>query len=184
MQTLHSYSAQQSSPKLYKVIFAGALFLLASAFCSIAMAKDTVDAKDFVDEASAKGVAEIETAKLALTKSTATDIKAFAQMLIDDHTSANRELAAIAARKNLKVATEAELMNKAKAFVLKQRDGESFDEAFAKNQVSAHETTIELFKKAAVSKDVELAAFATATLPKLEHHLHTAQDLARIYTKK
>ncbi len=184
MQTIYSQHATKPHINLYKILLTGALLLLVSAFCSVAMAKDTVDAKDFVDEASAKGVAEIETAKLALTKSTATDIKAFAQQLIDDHTAANRELAAIAARKNLKVSTEAELTNKAKEFVLKQRDGESFDEAFAKNQVSAHETVIALFKKAAVSKDVELAAFATATLPKLEHHLHTAQDLARIYTKK
>jgi putative membrane protein len=184
MQTIYSEHASNSSIKLYKLVLTGALLLLVSAFCSVAMAKDTVDANDFVDEASAKGVAEIETSKLALQKSTAADIKAFAQKMIDDHTAANRELAAIAQRKNLKVATEAELTNKAKAFVLKQRDGESFDEAYVKNQVTAHEQTIELFKKAAVSKDVELAAFATATLPKLEHHLHDAQDLARIYTKK
>lgn len=184
MQTLYPQQTSHSSAKFYKFIFAGALLFIASAFCSMAKANDTVDPEDFVEEASAKGIAEIETSKLALTKSTAADIKAFAQRMIDDHTAANRELASIAKRKNLKVSTEAELTNKAKAFVLKQRDGESFDEAYVKNQVNAHEQTIELFKKAAVSKDVELAAFATATLPKLEHHLHDAQDLARIYTKK
>lgn len=162
-------------------------FLFTSAFCAFttlcasAFAADTIDAEDFVDEASAKGVAEIETSKLALEKSTSTDIKAFAQQMITDHTAANMELAGIARRKNLEVADEAELVNKAKKFVLEQRDGESFDEAYAKNQVEAHKNTIELFKKAAVSTDPELATFAKATLPKLEHHLHMARDLVEAY---
>lgn len=75
-------------------------------------------------------------------------------------------------------------MNKAKAFVLKQRDGESFDEAYAKNQVNAHNDAIELFKKASMSADAELAAFAVATLPKLEHHLMKAKELVNVYEKK
>lgn len=170
--------------KVTKFLLTNAFAVLFAGLSTMAMAVDTVDADDFVDEASAKGIAEIETGKLALQKSTSPDVKLFAQTLIDDHTAANKELAAIAQRKNLDVSTEAELMNKAKAFVLKQRDGESFDEAFANNQVEAHKNAIELFKEAAASKDADLAAFATKTLPKLEHHLHMAKDLARVHTKK
>lgn len=166
-------------------------FLLTSAFifafgavCSTAMAADTIDADDFVEEASAAGIAEIETAKLALQKSTAGDVKAFAQSIITDHTAANKDLAGIAAKRKLKVSTEAELLTKAKAAVLKQRDGESFDEAYANNQVKAHEDAIALFKKATISADAELAKFAVATLPKLEHHLHVAKELAKTHHKK
>jgi putative membrane protein len=170
--------------KLSKLLLTGTFLCVFGAICNAAMAKDTVDADDFVEHASAAGVAEIETGKLALQKSTAVDIKAFAQQVINDHTATNKELAAIAKKKNLKVSTEAELLNKAKALVLKQRDGESFDEAYAKNQVKAHEDAIELFKKASVSTDVELASFAVATLPKLEHHLYSAQALVKVYQKK
>lgn len=170
-----------STLKLTRLITA-MFVLMFMAMCNLAVAVDEIDASDFVDEASAKGIAEIETAKLALRKSNSAEVKAFAQMLIDDHTAANKELANIALRKKLEVSTEAELMNKAKAYILKQRDGESFDEAFAENQVEAHKDAIELFKEAAVSDDAELAAFAAKTLPKLEHHLQTAKNLADNYT--
>lgn len=139
-----------------------------------------VDAEDFVDEASAKGLAEIETGKMALRKGTSQQVKDFAQKMIADHTAANRELSAIAKGKDLDVADDAELMNQAKAFILKQRDGESFDRAYANNQVVAHEQTIELFREASTDlRDPELKAFVDKTLPKLEAHLRMAQELAR-----
>ena len=150
----------------------------------LTFATDKIDADDFVDEASAKGIAEVESARLALEKSTSTDIQAFARKIITDHTAANAELAAIANRKNLDVSDEAELTNKAKKFVLKQRDGESFDEAYANNQVEAHKTSIELFQRAAASNDADLAAFAKKTLPTLEHHLKQAKELAAAHDDK
>lgn len=170
--------------KMTKAFLTGAFLMSFGALCNYAMAKDTIDAPDFVDEASASGIAEIETSKLALQKSTSADVKAFAQDMINDHSAANKELAALAAKKKLKVATDAELMAKAKSMILKLRDGESFDEAYAQNQVKAHKATIELFNKAAVSPDAEIASFATATLPKLQHHLHAAEALEKAHTKK
>lgn len=161
-----------------KLLWTGLLVLSLSVF-SLAANAD-VDAEEFVEEASAKGLAEIETARMALNKGTAPEVKAFAQQMLDDHTAANKELAAIAKGKDLKIADDAELMNKAKAFILKQRDGESFDEAYANNQVVAHEQTIELFREAVNLRDPELKAFAQKTLPKLEHHLRMAQDLVTL----
>jgi len=138
-----------------------------------------VDAEDFVEEASAKGLAEIETGRMALRKGTSPQVKEFAQKMIDDHTAANQELSGIArSKKDWKIADDAELMNKAKAFILKQRDGESFDQAYANNQVVAHEQTIELFREAMDIRDPELRAFVEKTLPKLETHLRMAKDLA------
>ena len=44
---------------------------------------------DFVDKAAAGGIAEIETSRLALEKSQSADVKAFANMIITDHSKAN-----------------------------------------------------------------------------------------------
>lgn len=156
-----------------------AVFLACAIPASIVMADDTVKPKDFVEEASAKGLAEIETAKIALEKSQSAEVRNFAQTMIKDHTKANQELTSLAQKKKLDIAKDAELMNQAKAFVLKQRDGESFDQAYANNQVMAHEQAIELFQKAANSQDAELKSFAQQKLPKLQHHLHMAQELQR-----
>jgi putative membrane protein len=161
-----------------KMLSTSAMVCVFGATSSLAFAVDKIDADDFVDEVSAKGIAEVEGAKVALEKSTSADVRAFAQKMITDHTAANTKLAGIASRKKLEVSTEAELTAKAKKFVLEQRDGESFDEAYANNQVSAHEDTIDLFQQAAVSDDADIAAFAKETLPKLEHHLKMAKELA------
>ena len=167
-----------------KILSTGAFVCVFGATSSVTFAANTIDADDFVDEVSAKGIAEIESAKLALEKSSASDVRSFAQKIIADHTSANAKLAAIASQKKLEVATEAELTTKAKKFILEQREGESFDEAYANNQVKAHEETIELFQQALVSEDAEIAAFAKATLPHLQQHLKLAKELAVTHDKK
>ena len=146
-------------------------------FAGLAQAADKVSANDFAEEASAKGIAEIETSKLALEKGSHAEVKKFAQTMIDDHTRANDELKALAEKKNLQVSDDAELMNKAKAMILQVRDGENFDKAYANNQVVAHEQAIELYQKAAASDDAEVSAWAKKTLPKLEHHLEMAKEL-------
>lgn len=137
------------------------------------------DADDFVEDASAKGVAEVEAGKLAEEKGTAADVKSFAKMMVTDHTAANDKLASIASQKKLKVSDHAQLMDKAKAMILELRSAKSFDQAYANNQVKAHEATIKLFEEQASSgEDADLKAFATATLPKLKAHLAEAQKLA------
>lgn len=164
--------------KMTKLFSTAALVFAATGVCSTLHAAGSIDAEDFVEEASAKSLAEIETARTAIQKTESAVVREFAQAMIADHTKANQELKRLANAKKLDVADDAELMNQAKAFILKQRDGESFDEAYANNQVVAHEQSIELFKKAAMMKDAELKAFAQKTLPKLEHHLQMAQELA------
>ena len=155
--------------------------LLASTLpVSAAFAADTIKAEEFVEEASAKGLAEIETSKAALKESQNAEVRDFAQTMIDDHTKANEELAKIARAKKLELSDDPELTNQVKAMILKMRDGKSFNQAYANNQVMAHKNTIELFQKASTMQDAELKAFAQKTLPKLEQHLKMAQSLIDI----
>lgn len=160
-----------------KLFCTTALMIVFGTFGAYTFAADSIDPDEFVDEASAKGMAEIKTSKMALEKSQSADVREFAQRMITDHNAANNELASIAKRKKLDVADDTELMSKAKAMVLKQRDGESFDQAYANNQVNAHEQTIDLFEQAVNIKDPELKAFAQRTLPKLRSHLEMAREL-------
>lgn len=140
------------------------------------------DNDDFVEDASAKGVAEVEAGKLAQEKGSAADVKSFADMMVKDHTMANQKLKAIADSKKLEVSTNAQLMDKAKSMILELRTAKSFDQAYANNQVKAHEATIKLFEdEASNGKDPELKAFAAETLPKLKTHLMHAQALAKAH---
>lgn len=137
------------------------------------------DPEDFVKDASAKGIAEVQVGKLAQDeKGVSADVKAFAQQMVTDHTAANEKLAAIAKTKKLEASEDPMLMDKAKAMILEMR-GESFDQAYANNQVVAHEQAIKLYKEEAENgKDADLKAFAKATLPTLEEHLAHAKKLA------
>jgi putative membrane protein len=140
------------------------------------------DNDDFVEDASAKGVAEVEAGKLAQEKGSAADVKSFADMMVKDHTEANSKLKAIADSKSLEVSDSAELVDKAKAMILELRSAKSFDQAYANNQVKAHEATIALFEEEASNgKDADLKAFAVATLPKLKDHLAHAKALAKAH---
>ena len=168
------HNLKQLSVALFATMALGAA---AQLHANEAPADGQVSPRNFVEEASAKGVAEIETAKLALEKGTTDDVKEFAQTMVEDHTAANKELTALAQQKELEVCTEAELINKAKAMILQLRGEKSFDKAYMNNQVMAHQQTIELFQKASNAEDAEIAAFAKQTLPKLEHHLKMAEQI-------
>ena len=145
---------------------------------------------DFVDSAAAGGIAEVETSRLALEKSSSADIKAFANMMITDHAKANDELAALAKKNDIEMPDSTTLVKQAKEKILDLRD-ESFDAAYANNQVKAHEDTIELFKKEAntVTDDrtkgaTDLKGFAQKMLPALEKHLDMAKKLQAVHPSK
>ncbi|MDI3354733.1 DUF4142 domain-containing protein [Pseudomonas sp. UYIF39] len=145
---------------------------------------------DFVDSAAAGGIAEVETSRLALEKSSSADIKAFANMMITDHSKANDELAALAKKNDIEVPDSTTLVKQAKEKILDLRD-ESFDAAYANNQVKAHEDTIALFKKEAntvtddkVKGATDLKGFAQKMLPALEKHLDMAKKLQAAHPGK
>lgn len=111
-------------------------------------------------------------------------------MMITDHSKANDELAAIAKKHDIKVPDSTTLVKQAKEKILDMRD-ESFDAAYANNQVKAHEETIDLFKKEAdtVTDDrtagaTDLKAFAQKMLPALEKHLNAAKELQAAHPSK
>ncbi|MHC8400681.1 DUF4142 domain-containing protein [Pseudomonas sp. MDT1-17] len=145
---------------------------------------------DFVDSAAASNIAKIETSRLALEKSSSADIKKFANMIITDHSKANDELAALAKKNDIELPDNTTLVKQAKEKILDMRD-ESFDAAYANNQVKAHEDTLELFKKEAntVTDDktkgaTELKGFAQKMLPALEKHLNMAKKLQAAHPSK
>ncbi|HCC81983.1 MAG TPA: DUF305 domain-containing protein [Methylophaga sp.] len=140
------------------------------------MTRDPVDVEDFVETASAKGIAEIETARMALDEGTA-QIHEFANRMIEDHTKANNELRDIARQQDLEVADDPTLMDMAKAMMLSIRNDESFDDAYIENQINAHEETIELFERASHSDNDAIRAFAREKLPILREHLQMANEL-------
>src|SRR5690606_34856418 len=108
----------------------------------------------FLKQAAQNGHAEIEGSKLALSKGTHPQVKAFAQMMVDDHAKADSALKTLAASKGVDVPAEPSLAQKAKLKLLSTRDGANFDHHYAESiGVAAHEDTVRLFKKAAAEAE-------------------------------
>jgi putative membrane protein len=133
----------------------------------------------FMKNAAEAGNAEVESSKLALGKSSSADVKTFAQQMVDDHTKAGDELKALAQQKGVKVSDKPSIAQTAKIDLLKPTSGVTFDRHYASTfGVTAHKDTVALFRKEAQNgKDPEVKAWATKTLPTLEHHLMMATDL-------
>src|ERR1700746_3382597 len=60
----------------------------------------------FVKDAAEGGLAEVELGKLAAEKGASTDVKAFGQRMVTDHSKANDELKQIAGAKGVDLPTE------------------------------------------------------------------------------
>jgi putative membrane protein len=133
----------------------------------------------FLKQAAQNGHAEVESSKLALTKAVNTQVKGFAQQMVDDHTKTGQELAALAASKGVEVPKEPSVAQKAKLKMLSAADGANFDKRYADSMgVAAHQDTLKLFQKAAAgATDPDVKAFASKSLPTLQHHLQMAQEL-------
>lgn len=134
--------------------------------------------KDFIDQAGASGLAEIEAARLALKQAEADGVKQLANMLIDDHTKANERLNTVAALKNLSLPSEPTAQSRKKIAELQGKSGKAFDEAYLKQQKEGHQKSIALYRKQAKSGgDEDLRRYAAATLPTIEGHLKHIEAL-------
>ncbi|WP_423760134.1 DUF4142 domain-containing protein [Burkholderia sp. NLJ2] len=134
---------------------------------------------EFVDQAGLAGKSVMQASRLALEKSTSSDVRAFAKRMVDDQGKANDRLHQLAARKG--VPMPAARIVDPDVDVLHDMSGRDFDAAYvAAVGPDAQRNAIRLFEdEARAGRDPDLRAFAEATLPVLRHHLTMAQALAR-----
>ncbi|GAB7126639.1 DUF4142 domain-containing protein [Silvimonas sp. JCM 19000] len=142
----------------------------------------SADDADFVDKAGHAGAAEIQSSRLALKHSKAKDIKAFANMMIEDHTKAAQNLETVAALKAKPVPHDPDSAQQAEIAKLEQLHDKAFDQAYVQFQVKAHEEAVALFQKeASGGSDADVKGFAAKTEPTLQGHLDHAKKLATKY---
>jgi putative membrane protein len=135
--------------------------------------------RKFAMTAAAGGMAEVEMARLALTKASSDAVKQYAQKMIDDHTAANAELMQIASAKNLTLPTAPDAKHRAMMAKLEKLSGAAFDREYVMNAGHKdHQKMEKLFRDESTrGRDADLKAFATKTLPVVQEHLRLARDL-------
>jgi putative membrane protein len=137
-----------------------------------------IDEKRFVKDAFVGGLSEVELGKLAVQKASSDAVKQFAQKMIDDHSKANDELKAIAAKENITVPDSLDSKHQSKVEKLSKLSGADFDRAYIKEELKDHQQDVRDFQQEAKSgSDPDVKSFASKTLPTLEDHLNTAKEL-------
>ena len=130
---------------------------------------------EFAQEALAGGKQEVASATFAALTTASDSVKALANRLVKDHTSANHELERMMTAKKLTF-TEPRPSTKSESW--RRETGASFDRGYVEHVIDEHENAIELFEdQSTKGTDAELKAWATAKLPTLREHLKMARDL-------
>ncbi len=141
----------------------------------------TVSSSDrkFAMTAAMGGMAEVEMARLALTKATSDTVKQYAQRMIDDHTPNNAELMQIASTKGITLPTAPDAKHRAMMARMEKLSGAEFDRQYIMMAGHKdHQKMEKLFRDQSMKgRDADLKAFAAKTLPVVRQHLQLARDL-------
>lgn len=135
----------------------------------------------FIAKASATDAFERDAGNLAQKRSANAEVKAFAGMMVKDHTETTAKLQQVLEKDRLpKPAKEPNPdPNQAKQLTdLVHAPKGSFDRAYAHSQVVAHQMALALMQEYAASGDnPDLKKLAADTEPVVQHHLDMAQKL-------
>src|SRR5262249_50795902 len=104
----------------------------------------TQQEQDFVTKAANGGKFEVEASQIALQKTISGPHRDFAQMMVEDHGRANRELEVLARNKGLEVPAEVDAEHARKLEDLREVDGKDFEQRYHEMQIKAHEDAIAL----------------------------------------
>ena len=124
-------------------------------------------------------LAEIEMGRMAQNKSQSDQVKNFAQQMIDDHSKALTEVQQVAQARGITLPNELDRSHRAKADKLAAMSGDAFDRAYMQQAgVSDHKKNHSMLQSAqSKARDPDLKALAARTLPIVDQHLNSAQQL-------
>jgi putative membrane protein len=144
-----------------------------------APAMATPSTSTFLTNTAVANLFEIESSKLALSKTGNDKIKAFANQMVTDHTAAGAKFKqAVTDAKLTPPAEKLDAKHQALLDDLKKKDGAAFDTAYVKAQHDGHVETVALFEAYAKGGDnARLKQFANEMLPTLKTHLDQVSKL-------
>ena len=136
------------------------------------------DEKALKDMAQAD-INEVAAAKIALSKAQSSEVKAYAQQMVDDHGGALTKVQTVAQQKGVTLPTEPDAKHKTMAAKLEKQSGAAFDKMYMKNAGTMDHKMVlsKLQSDAKMIKDPDVKAVADAHMPVVEQHLKSAQQM-------
>jgi putative membrane protein len=125
---------------------------------------------------------EIAAGKIAQTKATNADVKAYAREMVTAHTALDKKGASITGTtgaSNAAIRDSVVSANEAMASQLQSASsGAAFDKAYVDGQVMGHQNTLNFLQAAQnQAQNAELKSMITAAIPDVQKHLDRAREL-------
>ena len=137
------------------------------------------DRVGFTQVAASSDLFEIQSSQLALSRSQSPRIRQFAQMMVNDHNNMTRQLMAAAQASGVPPMTP-RLLPPHAAMLRRLQTARNFDNAYARQQVMAHQMALRLHQNYAARGDAPaLRSVAGAAVPIVSQHLQMAQSWPR-----
>lgn len=143
-------------------------------------AKSAVSASDqkMMAEFAQANMAEVAVAKLAQSRSSNSEIRTFAQQMIDDHGKAYKDLSQLAEDKHVTLPDEADAKHQEMLKKKNTLNGAEFDRQYAKAAVADHQNAKKLVDRIAkTAQDPDLKALGKNAQPVIDMHLKMAKEL-------
>ena len=140
--------------------------------------KDEFSDSAFLEKVNRINLFEVALGELTRTQTTNPDVMAYGEKMITEHQRLDAELAALAAKKQIKLPGKLTEAEQKQVEDFKKLSGRDFDRKYVNEMVSGHTTAVDLVKKATASaRDSEVRSFAVDSISHLEHHLKEAKEL-------
>lgn len=180
-----------NTPLVRRLAVAGiaSLTLVAAAGAAAAQDKagtsDSTSPQTFVTQAAGTDLMEIKLGKLALKQSQNSQVKTFAQQMIDDHSAFQDKLEQTAKSQNLDLPGDIPSAMQKKYQHMATLSGHGFDKAYARFNVKGHRQAVALFKQEKAStQNAQVSQLAATGLPVIESHLTKAKQLSKQVEKE
>jgi predicted outer membrane protein len=135
---------------------------------------------EFLVEAMQDAMAEIQVCEMALEKSQNEDVKAFAQLMIDEHGRMGREFEQLAGRKQLDVPRQIRAEQEMTVDEFASLEGRDFEQRWIQYNIDVHERDIKVFRHyAQEEEDPDIRQIAQQGGDMLMQHLKLAHDVGK-----
>lgn len=138
------------------------------------------DANGYVQAAAMADMYEVEAGKIAVARAKDPAVKAFGQMMIDDHTMTTDNLKSTLSKSGLSITPPMQLDERRKGMLdnLRAAGDADFDLAYLHQQLAAHLEALTLHKGyAAAGDNAELKALAAKTAPVIQKHIDRLRQI-------
>jgi putative membrane protein len=163
-----------------RVLAATAVTAICFSGAAVAADKLTKDEQTFLRCAAVANLKEIEMSKAAQDRAQDSQVKQFAQQMVQDHQQATDQLKQLAKQKDVNLPNDLPKDDQEEVDALRSLQGKDFDMAYVSAMKAEHLKDVSKFSdKAATAKDPEVRAFAAQLTPQLQTHTQHVMGLAQ-----